>query len=270
MRRSLSIVVILASAVSASATAQTTYAFGRDTLRFREVTTSDIRLTTPQGELAMKGDHAATVAVTRQAADTVRAWYEALDVGMTGPMGEQRPATTEALKAPFTLRMDPRGSVRLVAAPAFPASIKAITDLSYEFDDFFVRLPTKPLAIGLAWTDTTAKVDSTAEKSIDRQAIVSYHVERDTVVSGMPALVISMKQQLKLKTSGVAPQGGRVDSALEGTDDGIVVFAPKAGRLLGRKRTGQLDGVLTMRGGAMGEMAMKQSYAYTNTLDAVK
>src|SRR3954464_3190122 len=127
MPRSVLASVILALAASASAGAQTTYAFGRDTLRFREVTTAEIRLTMPQGELPMKSDHDATVAVTRQAADTVRAWYEALNIGVTGPMGEQRPATAEVLKAPFTLRMDPRGNVRLVAAPAFPTSFKAVT-----------------------------------------------------------------------------------------------------------------------------------------------
>jgi hypothetical protein len=269
MRLSMWMPVSLALMVSASASAQTTYTFGRDTLRFREVSTAEIHLTTPQGELPMKSDHAATVAVIRQASDTVRAWYEALDIGVSSPMGEQRPATTEALKAPFTLSMNPRGRVRLIAAPTFPTSFKGVTDLTYQFDDFFMRLPAKPLAIGLAWTDTSAFRDSTAEKASNRQAIVRYRVERDTVVNGIPALVISMKQQLTLRTTGVDAQGGRIQSALDGTDDGIVVFAPKAGRLLGRKRTGQLAGQLTMNG-PVGEIAMKQSYTYTNTLDAVK
>ena len=270
MRRSSLMSAVLAFVAAVSANAQTTYVFGHDTLRFRETTNAEIRLTTPQGDLPMKSDHAATVAVMRQTGDTVRAWYEALNIGASSPMGEQRPATTEVLKQPFTLTMTPRGKVRLVAAPAFPASFQAVTDLSYQFDDFLVRLPAKPLAIGLAWTDTSALADSTSEKSSNRQAIVSYRVERDTVVNGTPALVISMKQQLRIRTSNAAPQGGRVDANLEGMDDGIAVFAPKEGRLLGRKRAGQLTGLLTMRGGPMGEMAMNESYKYTSALDALK
>jgi len=52
-------------------------------------------------------------------------------------------------------------------------------------------------------------------------------------------------------------------------DDGIVVFAPKEGRMLGRRRTGQMSGDVTIIG-AGGQMSLKQSFTYTNTLDAVR
>jgi len=270
MRHSLLVAIALATVGSAQAAAQTTYTLGRDTLRFREVTHTDVRLTTPQGEMPIKNEHAATVAVVRVTADTARAWYEALDIGISGPMGDQRPSTAEALKTPFTLSLDSRGRTRLISAPKFPATFEAITDLTQQFEDFFVRLPAQPLRIGLAWMDTTARTDSTAEKYLRRQAIASYRVERDTVVGGTRALVISMKQDLRVQGEGPYPNmDARLASTAIGKEDGIVVFSPSLGRLIGRRRTGTMNGDLTMRG-ATGEMSMKQSFTYTSTLDAVR
>ena len=250
--------------------AQTTYSASRDTMRFHEVTQADVRLTMPQGEIPMKSHHDAMVAVVRQQGDTARAWYEALDIGVSSPLGDQSPATAEVLKAPFTLTMDARGRVRLISAPTFPASFQAFTDLTRQFDDFFVRLPAQPLRIGLAWTDTSMTSDSTGDRIRSSRSIANYRVERDTVVAGVPALVISMKQALSGRIAGPVPnQPVRSETILTGTDDGIVVFAPKAGRLLGRRRTGQMSGDI-MVSGAGGQMSMKQSFTYTNTLEAVR
>lgn len=258
-------------AVGASrAPAQSTYSPGRDTLRFRETTRADVRLTSAQGEIPMKSDHDATIALVRLPGDTARAWYEALNIGVSSPMGEQRPSTTEVLRAPFTLSMDARGRVRLISAPAFPASFQAFTDLTRQFDDFFLRLPAQPLRVGLAWSDTTSRSDSTADRIQLNRSIASYRVERDTVVAGVQALVISMKQALSMRARGPVPnQPMSAETVLTGSDDGIVVFAPKEGRMLGRRRTGQMSGDVTMTG-AGGQMSLKQSFTYTNTLDAVR
>jgi len=269
MRRIL-LLAGVATFASSSAEAQGGYVWGRDTLRYREVTKTDVHLTSPQGEISLKNDHAATVAAVRLAGDTVRAWYEALDIGLSGPMGEQRPSTAEVLKSPFTLTMDSRGRIRVVSTPKFPDAFASITDLTRQFDDFFVRLPAQPLRAGLTWKDTIDRTDSSATNYVRRQALVSYRVERDTVVNGTPALVISMKQELRVKTDGAVPnQDARVASTATGSDDGIAVFSPSLGRLLGRRRTGSMAGDVTMRG-PMGEIAMKQSFTYTNTLDAVR
>jgi hypothetical protein len=269
MRHSIAVATLCVAAACPSL-AQSAYTASRDTIRFHEVTQADVRLTTPQGEIPMKSHHVATVAIVRQQGDTARAWYEALDIGVSSPMGDQNPPTTEVLKAPFTLSMDARGRVRLISAPTFPESFQSFTDLTRQFDDFFVRLPAQPLRLGLAWSDTSAQTDSTADRLLWRRAIVNYRVERDTVVAGAPALVISVKQALSMRSAGPVPnQPVRAETVLTGTDDGIAVFSPKAGRLLARRRTGQMSGEVTMSG-AMGQMSMKQSFTYTNTLDAVR
>ena len=60
----------------------------------------------------------------------------------------------------------------------------------------------------------------------------------------------------------------RATSLLQGGDEGYFVFAPRAGRLLARRRSGKLDGDTFLRGGGQ-EIAMRQAYTYTSTLDAV-
>ena len=256
-------------AFAAPVLAQTTYAAPGDTLRFREVTRAELRLTTPQGEIPMTTEHDATIAVVRLPGDSARAWYEALVLGMSSPMGSMRPATDPALHRPFTLTFDARGRVGLLEAPPFPASFEGLTDLAHQFDDFFLRLPAQPLRAGLTWSDTTVRTDSTADKSMRRETIAAYRVERDTVVGGQPALVIGMTQQLRSRAEGPVPnQPMRAETRLEGSEEGYVVFAPAAGRLVGRRRSGSLAGDVVMRG-AGGEMSLKQSFTYTSSIDAI-
>jgi hypothetical protein len=268
MRRSFVLATLL-SAFAAPALAQTTYAAGRDTVRFRDVTRGEIRLTTPQGDIETVSEHDATVALTRLRGDTAQAWYESLTLGTSGPMGARRPATEAALRVPFTLRLDNRGRTTLIAAPTFPASFEGITDLSHQFDDFFMRLPVQTLRVGLAWSDTSTRTDSTAERFMHWQSVATYRVERDTVVRGVPALVVRLYQQLTSRSEGPVPgQPARAETSLAGTEEGYFLFAPNPGRLLARRREGRLAGDVVLRSGA-GAMTFKQAYSYTNALDAV-
>jgi hypothetical protein len=269
MPRSLLAFVLLLACTLPGA-AQSTYSPSRDTLRFREVTQMRMTLTTPQGDIPVTLDHRATIAVVRTPGDSARAWFDSLAVGATSPAGEQRPATDSALKRPYSLGFDARGRVTTASVPQFPASFVGVTDLAHQFDDFFLRLPSKSLKVGLAWSDTTTVKDSTADKFGQWTRIAQYRVERDTSIGATTALVISMKQQVHAHVEAPVPnQGMRAESVLEGTDDGYFVFAPKAGRLLGRRREGRLEGPLTMKGG-QGEFKMTQSITYTSTMDALR
>jgi hypothetical protein len=218
----------------------------------------------------MRSEHEATVAVVRLAGDTARAWYEALSIGATGPMGDQRPATDAVLRAPFTLQLDARGRTRTVSTPNFPADFAGVTDLTHQFDDFFVRLPARPLRVGLAWSDTATRTDSSAERSTRWRSVASYRVERDTVADGVPALVVRMRQQIQTRVEAPVPgQPTRARTTLAGTEDGFFVFAPSAGRLLARRREARLAGEIVMRNGAAA-MSFQQAYSYASTLDAVR
>lgn len=261
--------LLLACALPASA--QATYAApSGDTLRFREVTEGKVTITTPQGEIPITLELRSTVGVHRMAGDSARGWYDSLSMVAGTPGGEQRPAADSVLKQPFRLGLDARGRVRLLQAPKFPSSFEGLSDLSHQFDDFFLRLPEKPLVVGLAWSDTSTRRDSTSDKTSRWTTNADYRVERDTVVDGTPAVVVSMKQRIRISGEGPVPnQPMRATSMLEGGDEGYFVFAPAAGRMLARRRTGKLEGDTFLRG-AMGEMTMRQAYTYTSTLDAVR
>jgi hypothetical protein len=262
----LALITLLPSALSA----QSAYARSGDTLRFRETTDADMRISGPQGEIAMKHEHRATIAFARLPNDTARAWYESLTLSLAGPGGSMQPATDSALNAPFALTFDDRGRTRLVAAPKFPASFEGITDLTHQFDDFFPRLPRQPLRVGVAWTDTSTRIDSTADKSMRWTSIATYRVERDTAVDGVPGVVVRMTQQLRSRSEGPVPnQPVRAETQLEGTEEGFFVFAVRQGRLLGRRRQGSLNGRLVMKAPS-GQFEMKQSYDYRSSIDPVR
>jgi hypothetical protein len=250
--------------------AQTTYAPTRDTLRYRETTRMQMTLTMPQGEVPMSMELSATLALVRLPGDSARAWFDSLAISAKGPQGEMKPETDSALKRTFQLGLDARGRVKHVNAPQWPASLQGVADLSRQFDDFFLRLPSQPLKTGLAWSDTTLQTDSTADRFSRWLRTSDYRVERDTVVGTTPAVVVSVKQKLSATISAPVPnQQMRSDAQLQGDEQGYFVFAPSTGRLIARRREGKMVGPVKASG-AMGEMQMNQSISFTGTVDAVQ
>jgi len=269
MSRTLAAVALLSFATAVSAAAQTTYAPPGDTLRYHETQKTSVVITMPQGEIQVPVDQDATVAVVRFPGDSAHAWFDALALSASTPQGDQKPSTDGLLHKPFRLRFDSRGQVKLIAAPTFPEALASFGDLSNEFSDLFLRLPAKPLRIGLTWTDTLTRTDSTADRKASATAISDYKVEKDTVVDGTPALLVRMTQHANIHVDGPVPNqpGMRSDATMEGNTTGFYVFAPKPGRMLARRRTGKLSGDVNIPAAGM---TMKQAIDYTNTVDLVK
>ena len=270
--RPLILSVLALGVVAAPLAAQSTSTYartGRATLRFREVTTTNARLTTPQGEVPISLEQDATIAVLLFPGDSARAWYEALKLTMTSQAGTQNFETASVLRQPFALGFDSHGQVKLVSAPVFPAEFENVTDLTYQFSDFFLRLPSSPLKLGLSWTDSSSRSTSKEDKSSSVSSVSSYRVERDTMVGGKPAFVISQKQQVRTESEGAVPgQPVRAHSLSTGTDEGFYVFS-KSGELLGRQRTGTLKGGMTLSGGG-GSMEIPQAFTYTNRIERIR
>ena len=265
-------VLLLALAAQASTLAAQrapAYARGTDTLRFHEVTTSEIVVDTPKGPVQVGTDHDAIMVVTFGARDVAHAWYDSLAIGLRSPNGHLRPETGDALHKPFTLRFDARGRVRTSATPQFPESFRGVTDLRLQFDDVFLRLPGRPLRLGLTWTDSVATVHGTKAAGQTRsRRVIRYEVLRDTSVHGIAALVIGVRQGMRIvSTQPVRDQPLTAHSTLVGNDDGIYIFAPATGRLLARRRTGALKGEIRYTGGPE-PITLPQRMTYTNSLDA--
>jgi hypothetical protein len=269
MSRALAVIALLSLAAVVPAAAQTTYAPPGDTLRYRETQKTAVIITTPQGEIQVSGNQEATVALVRFPGDSARGWFESLTLVAQSPQGEQKPPTDSVLRKPFRLTFDARGRVKLVEAPLFPQGIAGFGDLPNEFTDLFLRLPAKPLRIGMTWTDTLTRSDSTADRKLNATSISNYKVEKDTVVNGTPALLVRMTQGTTLHAEGPVPNqpAARTDVTMEGNDAGFYIFAPKTGRMLARRRTGKLSGDVNIPAAGM---SMKQAIDYTNTVDLVK
>ncbi len=78
-----------------------------------------------------------------------------------------------------------------------------------------------------------------------------------------------MRQTTRLESRGPLENPALTgESLLEGEDDGVFVFSPQDGRILGRARTGTFRGTMTLRGGPQ-PLVMEQTYRYENTITAV-
>ena len=269
MSRALVAATVLSFVAVVPAVAQNTYAPPGDTLRYRETQKTAVVITTPQGEIQVSAEQDATVALLRFAGDSAHAWFESLTLSAQSPQGEQKPPTDSVLRKPFRLTLDARARAKLVEAPTFPEALHQFGDLANEFTDLLLRLPAKPLSVGLTWTDTLTRADSTADRKMSATSISNYKVEKDTVVNGTPALVVSMTQHTNVHAEGPVPNqpGMRTDVTMAGDDQGFYVFAPKPGRMLARRRTGKLAGDVNI---PTAGMTMKQAIDYTSTVDALK
>jgi len=269
MSRALASFALLSFVAAVPAAAQNSYAPPGDTLRYHETQKTNVVITMPQGEIQVPVEQEATVAVVRFPGDSAHAWFDALTLSASTPQGDQKPSTDALLHQPYRLGFDSRGRVKLVAAPALPEALASFGDLSNEFSDLFLRLPAKPLRVGLTWTDTLSRTDSTADRKANATSINDYKVEKDTIVNGTPALLVRMTQRATIHVDGPVPNqpGMRSDATMEGNTTGFYVFAPKPGRVLARRRSAKLAGDVNIPAAGM---TMKQAIDYTNTVDIVK
>lgn len=244
---------LAATSGSAGAQAGPRYRWAEgDTLRYRERTDGHVTMQPPAGAMEVRTEHEAVIALTPARGDTVRAWYTRLSLGQRGPGArEQRPATDALLGRPFVLRFSPSGQVRTEAVPRIPDEIAGMTDLTRQFDGFFISLPAGELRPGTEWADTVSR-DQPARPgdTFNARSVRTYRVERDTTVEGVPVHVIRVRQQVRIEASSPMEGGATARTRLENEDEGYAVFSPRAGRLLGRTRHGLLPGQFTIVAGS--------------------
>ena len=239
-----------------------------DTLRYHEVTETKTGIQTPDGPFVIASRHDAAIALLRGSGDTVTAWYERLTLSSTSPRGESRPATDSVLERPFRLILPASGRVRTLTTPEFPAEVARQTDLSHQFDDFFISLPPGALGPASSWADTSEdSVTADPRDTYRSRRIRTYRVLGDTVVMGMNGLVIGLEELMSIRsTSPLQSRPGTVGVTIDGREDGFVVFSPSAGRLLARQRTGHLAGETSLDG-PDGRMARAMTYDYTSSIE---
>lgn len=240
-----------------------------DTLRYSEVTDGEMVLSTPRGDVAIGSEHDALIGFVKVRSDSAHAWYEDISVASISPMGEERPDLASVRGDLFILHFDAKDHVHAIRTPDFPASLEGITDLRYQFVDFFMPTPASPLRVGLTWSDTLI-VDENRGDGADGKTtrIATYRVVSDTVMASTPAFVIEGDGQIEVWTEGpVESQPGlTLRMTLTGPEQNTFVVAKDGGDLLLRIRSAELNGVMAYLG-APQPIEMGVTRTYTNRIE---
>jgi hypothetical protein len=266
MLRAVAILPTLTMQLSAQ---QASYRFPpHDTLKYHEITESRIELRPPRGAVVLTTRHDAKIGLATDRGDTVTAWYEKLTLSSTSPEGERRPSTGAALHLPFRLVFTRAGQVATLSAPSFPPEIASQTDLTRQFEDFFISLPPSALRPPAFWADTVeSSTAGTPQDTYRSRHVRRYRAIRDTVLAGgLAAIVIAVEQDITVRSSSpMRNAAATIHTRLEGHEEGTAVFAPDAARLLSRIRRGHLDGEQVLKGEGR-EMSVPMFYEYSSSL----
>ncbi len=248
---------------------QASYRFPpRDTLKYHEITESRIELHPPRGAVTLTSRHDAKIALATDGGDTMTAWYEDLTLSSTTPQGERRPSTGAALHLPFRFVLTRAGQVTALTAPSFPPEIASQTDLTHQFEDFFISLPSSALRPRATWADTVeSSTTGSPRDTYQARHIRRYRALRDTVLAGgVAAIVIAFEQEISVRSSSPMQNAAvTIYTRLEGHEEGTAVFAPTAARLVSRVRHGHLDGEQVLKREGR-EMTVPMLYEYSSSL----
>lgn len=244
-----------------------------DTLRYHEVTTGTVEMRPASGAVTVRTRHDARVAITFGAADTARAWFDALSLSADGPpLGERRPDTAPLLGRPYTFVLGARGEARTVRVPEIPPEVLRVSDLSAEFTEFFPHLPAGPLTPGATWADTaTHRTTNAGGLTVVGRRIGSYRVRGDSTIRGERVVAVEVRTTTETLSGSATPRatGATTQSSLKGDETGVYFFAPASGRLVERRRTGRLAGSLTVSAGGR-TIAIPQSFAYESRIELIR
>lgn len=239
---------------------------------YREVTDSRSVLTTPNGPISVGSTHDATIRFARVTPDSAVAYYEKLQIVASTPRGESRPDVSSALNQEFVLKFDDRGHVQTLVTPTFPTSLKGITDLRYQFFDFFPPIRGPRIAAGTEWSDTLVlRQDDPSTGAGETRKVTVFRVVGDTAVGGMSGWVISGSAVFDTKSSGpVDGQPGiSVEVALRGPESNVFIVSKSDLSLISRVRSAELKGTMKYVG-TPEPVQFDMVQSYTNEIRLVK
>lgn len=235
----------IALMITTRVAAQPAYRLGPDTLVYDERSSANqtVQFGDRTGAMSLQVTSRLAAVLQRNG----RAWFEQLHVTRTDSAGEAyAPWTAPVLGQPFTFAFTSDGRVRVRRTPEVPEYLLGVYDISLQLDDFFITLPRQPLAIGVEWQDTliiNRRVSPT--RRYQSAGTRRYLVERDTVVDGVPAVLLRTTGAAHVVATDVQEVASfRMD--LEAEEAGLAIVAKDGSRLLVREREGRLSGAMVM------------------------
>lgn len=236
-----------------------------DSVVYLEQTDAITTFRRPTGQTpVVSSRHDAVIHVVRTAPDTLEAFYEHLRLRVTMAGRERSPETASLRWQRFVLH-DDDGRIETVVAPPQPDEIRQMTDLTRQFDDFFFRIPARPLDVGAEWVDTT-EFTGGGQGTATRLTVTRFRVRGDTTMHGVAARVIDYESAIETSMTSPPTTQGTMTSSLVGEEEGVIVFAPDREVMLSRHRTGALEGELVVEGN-LETQHLPQTYRYESRIE---
>ena len=236
--------VVLGCAVHVNAAAQgSTYRRqAGDTLLYREVTEERVQVQGEPQEYHRFRD--ALVAVAFTGGDTMRAWYEDLQVSDD----ERAPGQTvgpEAVGLGFLITLDERGRGELLGSHDFPESIVKIWDPQEQFSAFFPVLPERALQSGLEWGDTLLNQPLSGNIRGVENYFAVHRVVGDSMIDKIPVVIVESRVESTANGREGVDDPTRMVGTSNLTEHGRYYFSTRDGLLVRRTMTGEIDMTLT-------------------------
>ncbi len=248
--------------------AQVAPVVAQGTLRYITNDEGTIFIDSPMGAMEVVAEQYGDVSFAISGTDLV-ATYDSLVSYVGGTNGDQSPDVTPLLNGSFDLVFERPGVVVTRSHPEMDVGTAAGLDPLHVFDDFFVPLPADGLSPGREWTETLVHEGSSqAGATYFSERVMTMKVERDTVVNGTAAYIVSVAQEITQESTGFVPgQGFAFSSLLGGTETGTVILTGD-GTMLSRSRTIEMDGLFTID--VQGQtFDMPQTVSFTGSSDLV-
>ncbi|MEM6647119.1 MAG: DUF6263 family protein [Bacteroidota bacterium] len=248
MKRILSLCT-LAVLVALPAFAQTAYMrTPGETLRYKETTEQEQSIVSPQFEQDAKSTSEGIFTVTFAEADTVRAAFESLDVQSDTPMGKQDVNMMDMMTGGYLFTMQDDGSVETIETPTVTEGAPG-GNIAGQFNNFFLKLPDEPLAMGTTWTTTR---ETEAQPGVTSTVESTYTVTGEEERAGMDVFVISL-EGTNVIDGETSQMGQTAIVSLKGTQQGTYYFS-KDGIMVGAEVTTAVKGGIDVE--ANGEQMM--------------
>lgn len=147
----------------------------------------------------------------------------------------------------WTVRVDPRGRVEVVGAPALSAGAENMAGPESLVRPFFALLPGRAVEPGTVWIDTVSTTERTGDTTARWRSVIRSTLAGDTVVDERWLVVIRTESATTMDVEGSAG-GVEVIQRLAGTTRGTILWDPVAGLLVARTDGGRLEGTLALPG----------------------
>lgn len=177
------------------------------------------------------------------AADGLRATVRVLSVtgGATNSQGSGVTVDPADTPGPAQLAVSSTGEVTIVRKPEFASELQRIVAPAELYRVFFLRLPGRDVARGVAWTDTVAVSDSNQGLDSETTSIVTSVWERDTVVAGRTLNVITSRITTTASASGMA-DNVEIGQRMQGESTALTLWDPERHVIVERHARGEATG----------------------------